>query len=325
MSDVVTEPTLDEHLATIAPIAKGEHEGLERADGGDRGSSGPAAGTGAGSDRATGSEAPSVRPGVSADDDGDDDTAASEAGKTLAGRKKTARERIQQLEWEKHEERRRAERLEGELQALKTPKAEAKPVDDGKPRLKAYTEKIGAEYETYEDAVEAHTEALTDWKSAQAQRASTAATAQRAYQDATARTRAKGTEKHADFDAKAEAFVSEGKAFSPFMAEAIFSDPEMGHEIAYALMTEPETYSALLTAPHLMAATKILGKLLTRLESAPAGASDSKVVPISRASKPITPLGSSPVASDVGSADETDLDAHISRENARDRATARRR
>lgn len=248
---------------------------------------------------------------------------ASEAGKTLAGRKKTARQRIEELTWEREQHRLRAERAETELGALKQPKADAAQTDDGKPKAREFVARVGTDYDTYEDAIDAHADALTDWKLAKVQQASTATEAQRAYQSALDRTRVKGVEKHANFDAAIEAFTQSGARFTPFMTDAILTDPDLGHEIAYALATEPDMYQALASAPSYMAATKLLGKLLTRLEAAPPGAPASEVVR-TKAQPPITPTRSSPVTTAESSAGADDLDAHIARENARESRQQRR-
>lgn len=303
MTEAVAEPTLDQHLAAAEAPAVAEPV-IE-----------PAA-------------EPVVAPvSEPADDDAPDDEAVSEAGKTLAKGKKTARERIAELTWRQQQQSDRADRAEAELAALRKPTEPAKPGDDGKPKLKAFTEKIGTTYETYEDATEAFTDALTDWKDTARQQASTADAATRAYQDALHHSSLRGTAAHADFDAIMQSFVESGRMFTPFMQQAILGDPDTGHELAYLLATDPASYQALASAPTLMAATKVLGKLLTRFDGAPPSASPSKPAPLTRAQPPITPVGSSPQAADSGPADPDDLDAHILRENAREareRAAGRR-
>lgn len=257
----------------------------------------PAEKTPAPSNTAQRSEPPAEVAPPNVDDSADPDP-ASEAGRKLAGKRKSMQQRIEELTWQRHQEVARREEVEKQLEALKAPKTEpAAAPTDGRPKLKDFVAKIGDTYDTYEDAVEAHTDALSDYKLAARDQASIAEQHTRGYQTALHQTHTRGTEKHADFDAKIEAMVQEGRRFTPFMTDAILSDPDTGHELAYVLATEPETYQALLMAPTLPAASRILGKILSRFEAAPSG-SAPKPVPVSKAKPPIQPLGSSPVTAD---------------------------
>jgi len=265
-------------------------------------------------------DAPPVVPAAPVDELDEEAPAApaTEASKAAAGRKKTARERIAELQWEKHEERRARERVEAELQALKQPKP-AEPAADPTPRLKSYIQQVGTTYATYEDASEAYSVAFHEFKSAQDRQASAEASAQRAYQDALMATRNRGVEKHADFDAKLEALASAGFVFTPWMTQAILDDADQGHDLAYALATEAETWDALRSATTPVQFAKRLGKILTRLEGATPGA--SPVAPVkSTAVPPLTPVTSSPVAVVPESSDDESLDAHIARETKAERA-----
>ena len=242
--------------------------------------------------------------------DTDDDAAVtSEAGRALAkakGKKELRvefEERLSRATFEKHRERERADQLQRELDALKKPTTAAIS-DDGKPRLKTFVEQIGTTHESYEDAVEAHAEALADWKLSRERLSSNAERAHHAYTEAQAATAAKGYAAHADFDDVMTQFVQRGGYFPsarenrPPIADAILQHP-LGHEIAYMLATEPETYQRLIAVQNPIAFAAELGKLLTRLEGAPAG-SPPKSVPMSKAGPPVKPVVGQPSATSGG-------------------------
>lgn len=232
---------------------------------------------------------------------------ASDAGKKLAGRKRTLQQRIDQVTWEKHQEAAKREALEKELTALKAPKTEPATQTDGRPRLKTYIDQIGTTYDTYEDAVDAHADALSDYKLAARDQASNAAQQAHAYQSALHTVRTRGTETHADFDAVLGQFVQQGGTFAPRtpaeangpladLEQTILHHP-LGHVIAYALAKDAETYQRVVAAPSRVMFMAEMGKLITRVEGVPSG-SPAKPAPLSKAKPPIQPLGSSPVASD---------------------------
>ena len=250
-----------------------------------------------------------------ADIDEDDDPAAqtvdpaSDAGKALAKKKKSLRARIDELTFEKHASRREAEQAKAEAADLRQKLADlergkvqpaAKPQDTGRPTLKAFVERIGTDFESYEDAVDAHAEALADYKLAAERQASSAEQHTRAYQTALHQSYTRGTEKYADYGAMIQRANQENRPFTPAMLAAIAELPE-GHDLAYAIAKEPETYQLLVSAPTVRMFDLQLGRVLNRLERAPSG-SPPAAAPVSKAKPPYQPVGSSPVASD------TDLD-----------------
>lgn len=106
------------------------------------------------------------------------DPVATEAAKTLAGRKKTLQERIDEATWEKHEHRRQAEaaaadnaRLRAENEALKAgkpvPGAAPAPVKPAEPPPKPKLADFQNDPAVV-DPYEAWTEAVSDWKAERA-------------------------------------------------------------------------------------------------------------------------------------------------------------
>jgi hypothetical protein len=272
-------------------------------------------------------EPPAELPANEEEDD-DDTSAASEAGKTLGKRKESLQQRNARITFNWRAAERERDELKRQLEELRTGKTPAAAADPAAPEYLTgpppTEDEIGSKYETYD----AYIRAAAKWEAkeelARERQASTVDARTRAFQEATHQTQLRGREKHADFDAITEEFTGSGRQFTPFMTDAILQHPH-GHEIAYALMTDARLYEAIAKAPSWIVAMTELGKLLTRLEAAPAPAQPPKAAPVTSAKPPISPVGSSPVASDDGEvSDELDVDEHIRRMNAKDR-TARRR
>ncbi len=229
---------------------------------------------------------------------------ASAAGKTHAEKKKTYQPRIDELTREKHEAQRQAEStkaelaaLRQELEGLKAPKPKAEPAEQ-KPKVEDFT--------TYEEWVEA----VSDWKAdlklaayqettdkrfAEAQQASAASTAQRAYQEAQTRVVKAGAEKFADFDATLGQQFDRGIRWSPFVTDVVLSHP-LGPDIAYALAKDDAAAERISAAPTVAIAGMEMGQFLARLDAAASGTTSE--MPKTHAKPPIKPLGGAPVTSD---------------------------
>lgn len=263
---------------------------------------------------------------------------ASDAGRVLAHErtKKELRaefeERIAKATYDKHEERRQREKAEAELNALKHPTA-AKTADPSRPTLKSFVDRIGTDFDDYESAIDAHADALTDYKLAVRDQVSNSAQFSRARDEALHKTHAQGLAAHADFDAVLGQFVSEGGRLSPSTPaeaqgplgdlESVILQHPLGHTVAYEVAKDAELRARLLTAPSRPMFMAEMGKLLTRLDAAPAG-SASTAAPVSKAHAPVKPVASTPTATDGPPGDDaTDEDYRVWA-NARDLARRRR-
>lgn len=224
---------------------------------------------------------------------------ASEAGKALAGKKKSLQSRIDELTREKHDSKREADAAKAELlaaraelAALKTPRPAAAPPSaqtepttpqppTGKPTQ--------AQFETYEEYIEA----LTEWKTEEKLSAARAhAQAQAASRDAEAALHSiytRGRESHADFDALLEQQVANGVRWSPFVTQTVLQS-ENGHDIAYALAKDPETAQRISAIGNVAQAGIEMGKFLARLDAANSGPA-TVVAPVTQAPDPIKPVG----------------------------------
>jgi hypothetical protein len=250
---------------------------------------------------------------------------ASEAGKKLAGKKKSLQDRLDQKTWENHEitrraeeAHRRAEAAERELESLRKGHTVPAPVetsDEAEPQAE--------QFDTYEKYVQAQAK----WAARQELRADRASRerveADRAVQSAMQSVESRGTAEHADFTAVLSQFVERGGKFNPYVTSVILEHP-LGSAVAYALATDPETLQKIHGAPSFTLASVEVGKLLARLDAASSGSAPTPA-PVTKAKPPAPPLGSSPVASDASEVtDDTPLDDHIRVMNAKDRANRRR-
>lgn len=255
---------------------------------------------------------------------------ASEAGKQLAGKRKSMQDRIDQITWEKHEAVRRAEKLEADLKAKSEP-AQAR-ADDGRPKLKAFIDKIGTDYDTYEDAVDAHAEALTDFKLAARDTASAAEQRTSARQQTLNAVAAKGRETHADFDAVIGEYVGQGGRFAPANAveangplgdlEAVILQHPLGQSVAYTVAKDGELRARLLGATSRAMFMDEMGTLLTSLKGAPTG-SPAKPAPVSKAKPPVQPAKGQPQATGGPPGDDASDDEHLAYYNQQERARRR--
>lgn len=258
---------------------------------------------------------------------------ASEAGKQLAKRRQSMQYRIDQVTWEKHEAKRKADALEAELAALKNPAAAKPPTDPARPTLKSFIDRIGTDFDTYEDAVDAHAEALTDYKLAVRDRASSAAQFSHARETALHQTSTRGAAEHADFDAVLGQFAAEGGRLAPStpaeaqgplgdLEQVILGHPK-GHSVAYHVAKDPELRAQLLGAPTRMVFMEVMGELLTRLKGAPTG-SPSTPAPVSRAKPPVQPAKGQPQATGGPPGDDASDEEHLAYYNQQERAARRR-
>jgi hypothetical protein len=264
-------------------------------------------------------------------DDAEPD-AASAAGKQLAKRKRDMQAAIDKATWEKHEAIRAREKAEAELQALRNPKPDAPT--DGRPKLKSFVDKIGVEggYETYEDAVEAHSEALTDYKLTARDQASNAAQQTHARANALHQTYTRGVEAHADFDAVLGQFVESGGRLAPATAQeangplgdlehVILTHPK-GHSVAYEVSKDPALYARLLGASSRAVFMEEIGELLIRLKGAPTG-SPVPPAPVSKAKPPVQPAKGQPSATSGPPGDDASDEEHRLYWNQQEKARRR--
>lgn len=236
---------------------------------------------------------------------------ASEAGKALAGKKKSLQARIDEITREKHDTARErdtakaeADRLRAELAALKTPQSAAAPPSaqsesttpqslSGVPKPVRPKQSEFETWEQYEDAKDAYTEKLAEWtaneKIAAERQASSAQAAERAQYEALSRVYDKGRAAHADFDALLEQSAADGVRWSPFVTQIVLTS-ENGHEIAVALAKDAETAKRLSAIQNPAQAGMEMGRFLARLEDANSGPS-SVVAPVTTAPDPIKPVG----------------------------------
>lgn len=256
---------------------------------------------------------------------------ASEAGKQLSKRRRDMQEAIDRATWEKHEERRAREKAEAELATLKQPKIETK-ADDGRPKLKSFVDRIGSDFDTYEDAVEAHSDALTDYKLAARDSASAATSATHARQQSLNATASKGREAHGDFDAVIGAFVEQGGRFAPANAqeaqgplgdlESVVLQHPLGASVAYEVAKDSELRARLFGASSRVMFMAEMGKLLTRLEGAPTG-SPAKPAPVSKAKPPVQPAKGQPSATGGPPGDDASDEEHLAYYNQQERSRRR--
>jgi hypothetical protein len=269
-----------------------------------------------------------------------DDAAASDAGRVLANRKKqTAQQRIDELTWQREEEKRRADRLQQELErrshSADTP-AGSSPATD-KALAPTRPEPTLEQFSDQPDPYSAWQRALGKWDREQeraqdaAQRAADEAKRAadtRAEQDRAAATAHAERERtyaaaHADYQT---VIASSTAPVSRAMSAAILQS-DRGPEIMYHLAQHPEVADDLAreTAQSGPDSVGLVRRLLeARLDPAPSGPGSSAPQHTS-ASRPIRPVGSSPVVAHEGPPDDSaDLDAHVQYWNRADREAKRR-
>jgi hypothetical protein len=171
--------------------------------------------------------------------------------------KQSAEERIKELNAEKKREKERADKLEQELQTLRTRKPDPSPTpeaktepkteDDPKPRLAEFT----ADAKSYEDAQEKYLEAVDAWKDRQNKKVAE----QRTAQDSEAKSRqavqerlAKVREKHSDFNEVAGnvGIGLDARGMHLFLSGSDFDHPL---EILYQLGKNPAEHQRILALP----------------------------------------------------------------------------
>lgn len=244
----------------------------------------------------------------------------------------TAKQR--EAERERDEARSRAERVERELQALRSPQQPPPTAPAGKPSA----EDIGTKYQSYDEYVEA----LTDWKL----EARDQQRAQQERQRESVQRHAQHAVTFADRIAKAEATDPEfWSRMSPdvvnlrpsgslepgerptamtAIADVIFTS-EFTTELMTHFSANSREFQRLSTLPPSQLYRE-LGKLeasFSRPSAAPSG--PAPVMPVSQAAPPIKPVGSTASAPERDPlSDDLDVDEHIRVMNARERKSARR-
>lgn len=242
---------------------------------------------------------------------------ASEAGKALAGKKRTLQARIDELTREKHDSKREADAakaellvMRAELAALKSGKPAAdpppaQPVTTPPQSLSGKPKPTQAEYDSYEDYIEALTEWKTDEKLAVARAEAQAQAAHRGAEQALHEIYTRGRSAHADFDALLEQQAAAGVRWSPFVTQTVLQS-ENGHDIAYALAKDPETALRLSSIQHVGQAGIEMGKFLARLDAANSGPA-TVAAPVTTAPAPIKPVGGT--STGASTADPKDINS----------------
>lgn len=258
---------------------------------------------------------------------------ASEAGKALAGKKKSLQARIDELTREKHDNKREADAaraeaaaLKAELAALKTGKpaadtSSAQPESTTPPPVATRPVKPKQsdyeDWDAYEDATDKYYEELASFtaeqKLAAARAESQRAEATRAQHTALERVYTKGREAHADFDAILE--QPDLPRWSPLMTQVVLNH-ESGHDLAYALAKSPADAQRLAELGQTPMAALELGKFIARLETANSGPV-SVVAPVTTAPDPIKPVGGS--SSGASTADPSEINSIAGWKKARER------
>ncbi len=249
-----------------------------------------------------------------------DAAAVSAAASTLAKRKRTAQDRINDLARDKY-------RLEGELAALRSqtrPATAADPVatppvaSDGRTRPKE------EDFDTYAAYVDAAADyrvqlALAADRQARAEQ-SQASQYQQVVSAADARIAAFAAA-HPDYH---DVIRSQTEVFpTPLLLDAV-THSDLTAEIAYHLNTHVDEYRALVSlAPGPM--LKALGKLEARLEAAQPAALSSPKPGLPPPPAPITPVRTGGSAAAVAPDDLEFGPAYVSAMNAQDQARGRRR
>ena len=256
-----------------------------------------------------------TEPDVTARADEDEEEAATDTPKRKRRRQRRGRsykERASQLAREKSIEKSRADALEARLASINqapppatpapgvqeseqkaSPGAEATPAEDDRPQQD--------KFETYDE----YQEALVDWKVSQRLTAHEAVERDRIAREETQRAQeslvAAHTARidtfrseHDDFDA----VVERGKdlPMTRPMQDAVLNSEE-GPAVMYHLCQNPEECDRI-AGLHPMLAIKEMGKLEARLEAARTGPASS-AEPLTRAPRPIKPVGGGHTASTV--------------------------
>ena len=254
-----------------------------------------------------------TEPDVTARADEDEEEAATDPPKRKRRRRgRSYKERASQLAREKSIEKSRADALEARLASINqapppatpapgvqeseqkaSPDAEATPAEDDRPQQD--------KFETYDE----YQEALVDWKVSQRLTAHEAVERDRIAREETQRAQeslvAAHTARidtfrseHDDFDA----VVERGKdlPMTRPMQDAVLNSEE-GPAVMYHLCQNPEECDRI-AGLHPMLAIKEMGKLEARLEAARTGPVSS-AEPLTRAPRPIKPVGGGHTASTV--------------------------
>jgi hypothetical protein len=252
-----------------------------------------------------------------------DDAERNTDGTFKAKKPNAIQDRIDKAVAKQRDAERRAEEAERrarEYEARLTPKPEPAKAEPAK----ADPEPTPDQFDTYEKYVKAQAK----WEARQ-EITATLAEQRKAYEAAQERQAAEARGKAwqerlaatrkaiPDFDAR----INANTVVSAPMKDLITDSP-VGPEILLYLSDHPDDAQRLSTL-HPIQVIREMGKLEARLEAAHSG--PAKETPKASAAKPpIKPVGSSPQIADDDGSDDEDVDAHIARENARDRKAARR-
>lgn len=279
---------------------------------------------------------PTPEPVVSAQGDGDageethhaepvpDDAAASDAAKTLAKRKRTAQDRINDLARDKY-------RLEGELHALRSQQTRPATAADSTAPPPASASDAGMvrpkeeDFATYAEYVDAAADYRVYLALAADRQARTQQQAQ-AQQDQTVST----------FLARTEAFkaahpdylevVSNPDVLAvahPYLHQAIAAS-DLGPAVAYYLGTHLDECRALASQPTAAQFDRAFGKLEARLEAASPSASAPNPKPVPPPPAPLTPIATGGSAATASPDDLPFGRDYIRAQNKADEARGRR-
>jgi hypothetical protein len=279
------------------------------------------------------SDIASVDAGDGAGDD--EESAASEAGRTLAQTKNRREQKklsiqteIDHLQRQKGDHQREIQQLEARKAQIQRELESAQPAKKsepaGKPRMKDYEAKVGTEYEDYASAIEAWGEASAEWRekerdakqrqtSDEQQWRETAAVAQKRIDAFKA--------EHPDYDEVLQG-VELPNGPTTFAIMRHLQHSELGPALAYEMGTQKDELDRIAgLSPELAIAAlgKLEGKIEARLESAKSGPVQTT---IKKPQPPIKPVGSSAVASDAEDTDDLSpqaVDRYIARQNAKER------
>lgn len=193
---------------------------------------------------------------------------------------KGAQKRIDELTRQKHDERRRADKLANELDELRA--ASSKPAESSKVTASGAPDPDKYPAGKYDPD---YLEARQDWQIEQRFKAQDAAKHAQAKQGTIAQLEAAAAEVHADYSTAKDEFLAHDLAKVPAFTELI-RDSENPAELAYFLGKNPDELDKIgdMTPA---AANRYIGRLEARLTDTPTQANKKT----SRAPTPINPLG----------------------------------
>lgn len=260
------------------------------------------------------------------------DAAASAASKVLTEKKKTYKQRIDEITWQKHEAERRAQALEAQLRERTPAPAATDAPDPNEPHPRQFIDQIGAKFESYEDAMHAYNKAFRKWErdaDAQTQQQTAAARSQHEVLTKAQERIDAFKQKQPDFNPGIVASLIPANAVSGPAILDHFYHSELGPELAHALTLDPAELARIASLPYgfaIAALGRLEGKLEQGAAAAPTGSAPAPAY--KPANPPIKPVVGSPVTSDDdGDPDdlsEAAVNAYVRRENRKDSERRRR-